>query len=406
MISDAWLIFFAVILFLAALVVYYFATVERRKKPYYKKTDKGWKRHTPTDMDMVRYSVFLIGDAGAPSLIHPDANLELLRAQLLDAGKRSAVFFLGDNIYPKGLPRTSDPLHEVAEKRLVRQLKALEGYEGEICFISGNHDWNKGRKGGYESLRRQQFYIDSYFGRQDIFLPRNGCPGPVEMPLTEDLVAVVLNTQWWVHGEEIPLGKNGCGIESEHEFFKALEEMLERNKHKKILIAAHHPMYSLAYHGGNFSIKQHLFPLTSVHKKLYVPIPVAGSIYPIYRKYIGAVEDMSHPKYKNMRKRLIRIFEKYDNLIYAAGHDHNLQYIKQHNQHYIVSGAGCKVNHVQKGKGAHFTHAHKGFFRLDFLYNGDVWLEVWEPVEGDEEGRLAFRKQIVGEFQKVSKWDM
>jgi UDP-2,3-diacylglucosamine pyrophosphatase LpxH len=395
---ENWLIFLVVVFLMAGLMVYYFMTGTRRKKPYYKKSEKRWRKKSPTDMDLVKYSVFLIGDAGAPSLLHPDDNLELLRTLILEAGKNSAVFFLGDNIYPKGLPRTSDPLHEVAEKRLVRQLKTLDDYEGRICFISGNHDWNKGRKGGYESVRRQQFYIDSYFKRQDVFLPRNGCPGPVEIPLTKDLVAIVINTQWWVHGEEIPLGKkNGCGVESEHEFFQELENILDRNKDKKILVTAHHPMYSLAYHGGNFGIKQHLFPLTELNKRLYVPLPVAGSLYPIYRKYIGAKEDMSHPKYKNMRKRMIQLFKKHDNLIYAAGHDHNLQYIHKHNQHYIVSGSGCKVTYVQKGQGAQFTHAHKGFVRLNFYFNGEAWIEFWEPDAelpiGD--GKVAFRKQII-----------
>jgi hypothetical protein len=400
---ETWLIFLIIVLSLSAITFYYFLTSKGRKKPYFKKINKQWEKYSPTDIDIIKYSVFLIGDAGAPSLIHPDANLELLRSLLLKSGEKSGVFFLGDNIYPKGMPRPNDPLHEVAEKRLVRQLKALDGYTGRKVFISGNHDWNKGRKGGYESMRRQQFYVDSYFGRPDIYLPRNGCPGPVEINLNPDLVAIVINTQWWVHNEVIPLGKeNGCDVDSEHEFFLALENILKKNKGKSIIVLGHHPMYSLAYHGGSFSIKQHLFPLTELNKKLYIPIPVAGSLYPFYRKYIGAREDMSHPKYGNMRKRLIAIFKKYDNLIYAAGHDHNLQYIQKEKQHYIVSGAGCKVTYVQKGKGAQFTHAHKGFVRLNFHYNGDVWLEVWEPSEEVGSGKVAFRKKIIGTTEEQS----
>jgi hypothetical protein len=153
-------------------------------------------------------------------------------------------------------------------------------------------------------------------------------------------------------------------------------------------------MYSKAYHGGKFGLKQHLFPLTDVNKKMYVPLPLIGSIYPIYRKYIGSAEDMSHPKYKNLRRRLIDIFRKYDHLVYAAGHDHNLQYIKKHNQHYIVSGAGSKTTYVQKGRGAYFTHTHKGFFRLDYYVDGDLWLEAWEPGETALPGKLMYRKEL------------
>jgi len=393
---GTWLVVLIIVCTLAIITAFYFLTSKWRKIPYYTKAVKGWRNYNPTDIDVIKYSVFLIGDAGAPSLINPDETLELLRSQLLKAGKNSAVFFLGDNIYPKGMPPPTDPLHEVAEQRLVRQLKSLDGYEGQIGFLSGNHDWNKGRKGGYESVRRQQFYIDAYFNNKNIFLPRNGCPGPIEFPLNDHLACILINTQWWVHGEPVPLGKDkDCEVESEHEFFVKLESLLEKNKDKKIIVLGHHPMYSLAYHGGNFSIKQHLFPLTELNKRLYIPLPVAGSLYPMYRKYVGSKEDMSHPKYKNMRRRLINIFKKYDNLIYAAGHDHNLQYIKKNNQHYIVSGAGSKVAYVQKGKGAQFTHAHKGFVKLNLYYNGNVWLEVWEPLENNSKGKLAFRKQII-----------
>jgi hypothetical protein len=197
-----------------------------------------------------------------------------------------------------------------------------------------------------------------------------------------------------VHGGKRPEGKkDGCAVDNEQEFFTELEKILERNKEKKIIVIGHHPMYSQAYHGGHFNMKQHLFPLTEVNEKLYIPLPLLGSIYPMYRKFIGSREDMAHPKYKSMRKRLIDIFCKYDNLIYAAGHDHNLQYLQEHKQHYIISGAGCKINYVKHGKGAQFTHAHKGFFRLDYFTNGATWLEAWEP---DEEGKavLAYRKEI------------
>ncbi len=126
-------------------------------------------------------------------------------------------------------------------------------------------------------------------------------------------------------------------------------------------------------------MKHHLFPLTSAHKKLYIPLPFAGSLYPLFRKIFGAYEDMSHPRYRRMRKGLLSIFKRHHNLIYAAGHDHNLQYFEKGHRHYIVSGSGSKVSFVHKGGKASFTHAHRGLFRLDFLHNGETWMSVLEP---------------------------
>jgi calcineurin-like phosphoesterase family protein len=397
-------VFLFLLLLLSGSIIYYFFHRKRRKKAFYSKSDPFWRDKEPDTASQKHYSVFLIGDAGAPSLLHPEPTLVLLRQHLLSADEKSAIFFLGDNIYPRGFPEPNHPLHEVAEKRLLTQLETLQGYKGRICFISGNHDWNKGRKGGYEAMMRQQTYIESYFGKEDVYLPRNGCPGPVELNINELLTIVVINTQWWVHGGKKPSGrKDGCSVDNEHEFYTKLQAILEKNRMKKILVIGHHPVYSKAYHGGKFDLKQHLFPLTSLNKRMYLPLPVAGSLYPIYRKYIGSKEDMAHPKYRNMRRRLINIFNKYDNLIYAAGHDHNLQYIKKGRQHYIISGAGCKVNYVQKGSGAYFTHAHKGFFRLDYYKNGRIWVEAWEPKYDNDSGILAYKKELHQEESEVGR---
>ncbi|HEY8401353.1 MAG TPA: metallophosphoesterase [Cytophagaceae bacterium] len=380
---------------LLILILYYLYHRKKRKPAFYTKEERNWQFYLPEHSLLPVYSVFLIGDTGAPSIKPLEPTLVLLKSKLVKAGKDSAVFFLGDNIYPKGMPKKNHPFYEKAIERLNAQLSILDNYEGRVCFISGNHDWNKGRPGGLKAVLRQQKYIEQYFGRKDVFLPRNGCPGPVEIPVNDVLTIVVINTQWWVQVGHRPIGaEEGCSIETESEFFTKLEEILDKNKDKRILVCGHHPMYSKAYHGGRFDLREHLFPLTAAHEKLYIPLPLAGSLYPIYRKYIGAREDMAHPRYKQLRSQLICVFRKYENLIYAAGHDHNLQYIRKDNQHYIVSGAGCKVTYVQRGKGAYFTHAHKGFFRLDFYKDGTVWMEVWEPEKGTDLGKLVYRKEL------------
>src|SRR5512134_202487 len=53
-------------------------------------------------------SVFLLGDAGSPKQ-EPDANLVELARQAAGSPAGSVIVFLGDNIYPNGLPDTADP---------------------------------------------------------------------------------------------------------------------------------------------------------------------------------------------------------------------------------------------------------------------------------------------------------
>jgi hypothetical protein len=53
-------------------------------------------------------------------------------------------------------------------------------------------------------------------------------------------------------------------------------------------------------HWGKLSIKAHIFPFTDINPKLWIPLPIIGSIYPIARSVFGTPQDLSHPNYANM----------------------------------------------------------------------------------------------------------
>jgi len=98
----------------------------------------------------IQYSVFLLGDAGEP-YIGDLPHMELLKNQIHEAGSRSTILYLGDNIYPKGLPPEGHKLRAEAEQSLRGQLEILKGYEGRVVFMAGNHDWEKGGNKGWDS---------------------------------------------------------------------------------------------------------------------------------------------------------------------------------------------------------------------------------------------------------------
>jgi len=194
--------------------------------------------------------------------------------------------------------------------------------------------------------------------------------------------------------DERPYGaNNGCGVANETDFFTQLEDIIARNKGKNIMVIAHHPLFSDGIHGGYFTIMDHLFPLSIVYKYGFLPLPVIGSIYPLARKYGGISQDLPHPLYQAYKKGLLEIFDKYPNIIYAAGHEHNLQFFKEGNLNHIISGSGCKTQHVKPGRGgdALFSDKEKGFARVNYYTNGEVWTEYWIPNDRGENGRLVFR---------------
>lgn len=340
------------------------------------------------------YEIFLVGDTGSLSRSTPDAVLQTLNSHL-NADQDSAVLFLGDNVYPRGLPANGHLLRKDAEQALLAHKNALSGYHGKVIFIPGNHDWNKGRPDGYEYILRQEEYLEKLFGR-NVFLPSNGCPGPTKVTVNNKLVLIFINTQWWMQTGLKPIGKQyRCRVSSEKEFFEHLEQLLEDNKEKRILICGHAPVYSYAIHGGRYKLKHHLFPLTLYRKRAYVPLPFIGSLLPLYRKYFGAREDIAHPRYRRLRHNLKAIFAKHKGLIYAAGHEHNLQHICKDSNHYIVSGAGSKLKYViESGKNLLFGMKAKGFFKLRVQEDGSANLSAWIVAHGKPEGKMVYETEI------------
>lgn len=341
------------------------------------------------------YEVLLIGDSGNIKRNQPDELLAVMKVHL-PSDHPSAVLFLGDNIYPKGLPPEGDLLREDAENVLKLHQEALKDYNGKVIFISGNHDWNKGKSDGLDYVLRQQDFINILFNNNETFLPANGCPGPKEINVSEQLTIIAINTQWWVQKGDKPLGKkNGCGIESEEDFFIKLDEILIRNQHKRTLIIGHYPIYSDSLHGGRYKLKHHLFPLTLYKKRAYLPLPGVGSLLPLYRKYFGAKEDLSHPSFRVLRKRLKQIFRKYPGLIYAAGHEHNLQFIEKYQNNYIVSGAASKATYVLDSKHSRFAISAKGFFKLKFYDDKKVKVETIIVDDDNPAGELVYEGWMI-----------
>jgi hypothetical protein len=346
----------------------------------------GWPQHLPNPAATLQHRIALLGDPGAVATDGTDPILQLLADWQQATGPLGTVVILGDNVYPTGLPAADDPSRPAAEKRLNVLLDVLRGFPGRVVFLSGNHDWNKGRPDGYAYLLRQEAYIAEHLPSA-LYLPAAGAPGPVTVQLTEDVLLVVLNTQWWVQNGARPAA-------DPKEPFRQLHQILSANRHQRVVVAGHHPLYSNALHGGKFTAKQHVFPLTTVYKRAYVPLPLIGSLLPLYRKVVGAAEDMAHPRYRKMRRRLLRVLGQFPNIIYAAGHDHNLQYFHRQGGHYLVSGAGSKTAFVQKGGRATFVHEHKGFFSVDFYNNGEAWLRTLEPAP-DHAAPEVFRQRLL-----------
>ncbi|MEM9857644.1 MAG: metallophosphoesterase [Bacteroidota bacterium] len=324
------------------------------------------------------YTLYLVGDAGKRTE-GQKATFELARQHLKNTAGRKGLVYLGDNIYPKGMPLKGDLARAESEAIINAHAEVLKGLEGDFYFIPGNHDWAQGRMYGWEQVKRQEIYVEDLMDSANVFLPDGGCPGPVEVPLNEEITLVILDTQWFLHSWDKPNSEQGsCNYTDPIEMLQGLDAILRRNSHRKVIVATHHPMFTYGSHGGVIKASQHVKP------------PILGSIYALYRKLIGSVQDNTHPKYKAMRNAMVQVFEQYDNVMHVAGHEHSLQYSFKEGVHYIVSGAGAKTTYVKKKGFAEFAEMTTGFAKLIFLENGLVNLEIWRS-----DGSKAFAKELM-----------
>jgi hypothetical protein len=106
----------------------------------------------------IETSLFLIGDAGAPNN-DGEPVLAALERQVSEAPARKAIVFLGDNIYPTGLPDTGASGRDQAERQLLAQIEVGVRTGTPTYFVPGNHDWDYMGPGGWEAIRRQSAFI-------------------------------------------------------------------------------------------------------------------------------------------------------------------------------------------------------------------------------------------------------
>ncbi|MEN1784377.1 MAG: metallophosphoesterase [Bacteroidota bacterium] len=313
----------------------------------------------------VSHTFYLIGDAGKSPKGEMNAVLKALQEDLNQAPKNSTVIFLGDNSYPVGLPSKKQypEVHATAKHHLNAQLATLEGYEGRVIFIPGNHDWySKGLKG----LKRQEEYINSKRNQKEVFLPQNGCPLQ-KVNISDDIVVIAIDTQWYLEDwNKHPTINDDCALKDREQFFEELGGLIKKNRDKTTILALHHPMFTYGPHGGQFSFRRHLFP-----SKGTIPLPILGTLANVLRRTTGVSNaDMTHKKYNELKKRLVTLAQYSEKVVFASGHEHTLQYIVEENTPQIVSGSGAKKGAARLLNGSQFATGKMGYAILKVHKNG------------------------------------
>ena len=340
-------------------------------------------------MDSIELSLFLLGDAGSKAYDGEPVLAELARQADSFRTVTRYMVFLGDNVYPRGVPPVGHPARADAERKLAAQVDVVRKGSAQGFLVPGNHDWDRQGPEGWDAIRRQDSLVRSLGGDAVRLLPHGGCPGPEVVDVGTRVRVIALDSEWWVHAHAKPYGETSpCPTRTEHEVTDSLLGALRDKGARHAIVVDHHPLRSGGEHGGSFSLADHIFPLRNVKSWLLIPLPIIGSLYPLARQHGISNQDISGRRYGEMVRALEAVFAQYPPLAVASGHDHDLQVIRggraevTNAGYQLVSGAGI-VGHeglVRKVEGSLFEREAAGFMRLDFTHDGRVRLAVTTVV--------------------------
>ena len=343
--------------------------------------------------DSIEVAIFLIGDAGSSAYDGEPVLQELALQSDSLRPVRQFVVFLGDNVYPRGVPPVGHPNREDAEKKVAAQVLAIRKGSAQGLLIPGNHDWDRQGRDGWNAIRRQDTLVRQYGGTDVRLAPSGGCPGPDVVDLGEHIRLIAMDTEWWLHNDVKPYGPaSPCPTRTYDEVADSLTGALRDKGRRHAIVLTHHPMRSGGIHGGSFTLGDHIFPLRNLKRWLWVPLPLIGSLYPFARQMGISNQDVSGRKYGEMRRAFEAAFYEYPPLVVASGHDHDLQVIRGRRSgitwaaYQVVSGAGIlgHASVVRGVDGTLFKREAAGFMRLDVTRSGRVRLSVTTVVRAGE----------------------
>lgn len=329
----------------------------------------------------IEWTVLLMGDGGSPDE-RDDPTFGALAAAARQAPDRTTVVFLGDNVYPAGLPPDGAPGRAAAERVLQIHLAALQGSGARGYFLLGNHDWrtNEGDPDGRAAVRRQADWLAARAGGLARVAPAGACPGP-EAEDVGGLRLVFLDTEWWLQERASWSPAAPCEPADSAGVVRALASVIAGAGDRPVLVLGHHPLASGGRHGGHFNWRHHLFPLTDLESWAWVPLPIVGSIYPVLRMNGISDQDVSGARNRAMRGAFTDAFARHPPALYASGHEHTLQVIGGARPPLLlVSGTGSTGHGSYVGwtDSTRYASVASGWIRVDLLAGGRLRVGVIE----------------------------
>jgi hypothetical protein len=344
------------------------------KNPYIRGKVGGNTYIDPIHPDNIDYEVFLVGGIGGNDNDLSDSRIvDLIKKKIRKSDVKQSVVFLGNSISEEGFPEVESPAYKKLDASINHCIDVFRDNTDKLFFIPGNSEWYDGADYTASALNEVEDYIESAADGKNIFVPSHGCGEPQVVELTDDLLLVLIDSQWILEGDRSGERKrSNCEIDYEAELIFYIKEKLAKNKNKNIIIASHHPVYSNGKTGGNYGMLSNVLPL-----------PILGSLITGIKKIGGGEQKFGHPQYEKYKATVYEILNNFEGVVFASAHDKNMQYHHRYDNHYVIAGSGSEVDFVRKKGTAEFAYMSKGFAKITHTKNLELWLEFYAPDPDD-----------------------
>nr|WP_321224784.1 metallophosphatase [uncultured Psychroserpens sp.] len=287
-------------------------------------------------------SIYMTSNIG----LEDDNNDNLILKAIVDASQNdsdAAFIALGNTTRSEGYPKNSEE-RKLEEKFLKsRVLEPLSNFNGQVIFIPGKNEWNKGGHKNIDDL--ESFLQDNSDSK---FWPNDGCPIERET-LSDEVELVMVDTQWYLEDwDQHPYINNECEIKTREQFFLAFKDELKDEQNKTIVVALHHPVLTATRQGL-------INRLGGLSKQTYY-----------------------HNDMQYLVGRLETLASQFNDVIFVSGGDKNLQFLMDDEIPQIISGAIGKTKRTKPNeKKGYFGSNEQGYAKLNVFKDGSSEVEIY-----------------------------
>ncbi len=315
--------------------------------------------------------------------------LDAMVKAMSSAPENSSLLLLGDITGPEGLRKKNSPERE----HLLAILQRLKQVAGPVYYTPGENEL--GQQSKFSRLKRLEKFLKEEGGDKVRMMPNNECSGPDDEELFDRVGLIGINTAWfladWSLDKEV---SEGCDYTNRDAMLFALADEIKGYRGQVKIVMMHHPMQSNGNRGGQYSLRQHLFPLADVIPGAYLPLPVVGSVIRGIQGVSGGPNDVGNLLYQDMVRSIKSGIDDEINVIFVSGHEHNLMLAHEKEYVNITAGSGSVRSPARGGNDANFAYGEVGYSRLDFFDSGEVHVGFYTVDENGQEQKVFYRRII------------